>query len=335
MSNQIKPSVTNPTIADIYQKLETGNLVLQPDFQRKFVWTQEHQQEFIDTILQGYPFPEIYVCQGEIDTKKLKTTQYVIDGQQRLTTIKRYIDGEDDSDKSQWEKIPKFEALTEEERKEFLSYQIVVRDIGKVEDDSIREIFRRINLTKFQVNDIEINNAVYNGHFITTGKQILKDISLEKYEIFYESELTRMADLHFILLVMTTIENEGYFPQNKEMESYIAQYNNRYDNKTHMKALLVKTFAIIDDFDLLLDSIWFRKSSFFTLVVELAQHIKDNKEIPSDLVTRLKELESKIVENKNNKNNKYGEYYSYVYSGTNSRKARITRSEVFKEYIFA
>jgi len=49
----------------------------------------------------------------------------------------------------------------------------------------------------------------------------------------------------------------------------------------------------------------------------------------------LKELESKIVENKNNKNNKYGEYYSYMYSGTNSRKARITRSEVFKEYIFA
>jgi uncharacterized protein with ParB-like and HNH nuclease domain len=72
MKTQIKPSVTNPTIADIYQNIEAGKLLLKPDFQRKFVWTHDHQEDFIDTILEGYPFPEIYVCQGEIDTKKLQ-----------------------------------------------------------------------------------------------------------------------------------------------------------------------------------------------------------------------------------------------------------------------
>ena len=45
---QIKPSVTNPTIADLYQNIESGKLILKPDFQRKFVWTQDHQEEFID-----------------------------------------------------------------------------------------------------------------------------------------------------------------------------------------------------------------------------------------------------------------------------------------------
>ena len=94
MSHQIKPSVTNPTIADIYEKIDGGRLQLSPDFQRKFVWTQEHQEQFLDTILNGYPFPEIYVCQGETDTKKLRTSQKVIDGQQRLTTIKNYIEHE-------------------------------------------------------------------------------------------------------------------------------------------------------------------------------------------------------------------------------------------------
>ena len=73
MSHQIKPSVTNPTIADIYEKIDGGRLQLSPDFQRKFVWTQEHQEQFLDTILNGYPFPEIYVCQGETDTKKIRT----------------------------------------------------------------------------------------------------------------------------------------------------------------------------------------------------------------------------------------------------------------------
>lgn len=121
MAYQIKPSVTNPTIADIYEKIEDNKLNLSPDFQRKFVWTHEHQEQFLDTILNGFPFPEIYVCQGDIDTKKLRTSQKVIDGQQRLTTIKNYI--EDSFDKP-LTIVKKFDDLEENEREEFLSYQI-------------------------------------------------------------------------------------------------------------------------------------------------------------------------------------------------------------------
>ena len=331
MANQIKPSVTNPTIADIYQNIEGGKFILRPDFQRKFVWTHDHQEEFIDTILKGYPFPEIYVCQGDIDTKKLRTTQHVIDGQQRLTTIKRYIDHQYDNDKN-LNKIPKFEDLTEEKREEFLSYQIVVRDIGKVSEETIREIFRRINLTEFKLDDIEIHNAIYSGYFIKTGKSILEDISLQEYGVFHESEFTRMADLYFILLVMATIENGGYFPQDKEVENYIAQYNDEYPSKDHMKAMLIKTFATISDMALPSDSIWFRKSNFFTLVVELAKHID---RIPDNIVERLTNLESLLLENRNKPDNKYGKYYSYMYAGTTNRKGRVVRGEVFNEHIFA
>src|SRR6202035_2029961 len=96
MPTQIKPSVTNPTIADVYQFIDGGQLVLRPDFQRKFVWTHDHQEAFMDTILNGLPFPEIYVCEGDIDVAKLRTTRLVIDGQQRLTTIRNYIEGKHD-----------------------------------------------------------------------------------------------------------------------------------------------------------------------------------------------------------------------------------------------
>jgi len=48
MTSQIKPSVTNPTIADIYQAIDAEKLVLRPDFQRKFVWTAEHQEAFLN-----------------------------------------------------------------------------------------------------------------------------------------------------------------------------------------------------------------------------------------------------------------------------------------------
>jgi len=152
MSIQIKPSVTNPTIANIYKEIKSGNLNISPDFQRRFVWTQEHQEKFIDSILNGFPFPEIYICSDNINVELLSTTNQVIDGQQRLTTIVNYIENRI----SNLRTIKKYIDLTEEEKKQFLKYELVVRNIGDVSKEVIREIFKRINLTKFKLEDVEI-----------------------------------------------------------------------------------------------------------------------------------------------------------------------------------
>ena len=322
--SQIRPSVTNPTIADLYESIQSNRLVLRPDFQRKFVWTHEHQEEFIGTILHGYPFPEIYVSEGEVDIANLRTTRYVIDGQQRLTTIKKYIEGDHDR---RFSHVNVYSELSDAEKSNFLSYQVVVRDIGKVDDDTIREIFRRINLTKFKLEDIEIHNAVYDGAFIQTAKAILDNNPLEVYGVFRESEFTRMADLHFILLVMSTLENGGYFAQDREVEPKVAEYNEEYPRQDEMTKLLQDTFQAIDQLNLSPDSIWFRKSNFFTLVVEIAMHPDS---LPSDLRERLDRLEERIMEGKTDPNSSYARYYSYMYQATHGRTARVTRAEYFR-----
>lgn len=326
MANQIKPSVTNPTVADVYQLIDEGKLTLRPDFQRKFVWTHEHQEAFIDTILNGLPFPEIYVCEGDVDVQKLRTTRLVIDGQQRLTTIRNYIEGKHEHPPT---KIPPYQSLSTTQKENFINYQIVMRDLGKVDEETTREIFRRINLTKFKLDDVEIHNAVYDGHFIQAAKTILENVELEQYGVFRESEFTRMADLHFILLVMATIENGGYFAQDREVEPKVASLNDEYPNKDHMIALILKTFAVIKDLDLPFDSMWFRKSNFFTLVVEVATHIG---QLPADLKTRLLNLESEVMNNKNKTNSEFYKYYSYMYQATHGRAARVVRSEFFGKY---
>ncbi|ELV7529268.1 DUF262 domain-containing protein [Edwardsiella ictaluri] len=323
---QIKPSVTNPTIADIYEKIDLNKLVLAPDFQRKFVWTHDHQEQFLDTILNGYPFPEIYVCQGDIDTKKLRTTQKVIDGQQRLTTIKNYIEN---NFSKPLKIVTPFDALNEEDRANFLSYQIVIRDIGKVEDDLVKEIFRRINLTKFKLEDIEIHNAIYDGHFISTAKELAAQIDLKQFDVFYESEMTRMADVNLFLLVMSTIERDGYFPRDNELEKCVAEFNDEYPNAYKTKSLILKAMSIIKSLGLANDSIWFRKSCFFTMIVELCWATN----VPEDLVIRLNDFDQDVLANKNNKDSDYGMFYHCMYSGTNDRKARVIRSEIFKKYI--
>lgn len=326
MTQQIRPSVTNPTVADLYQAIEAGKLILRPDFQRKFVWTHEHQEAFLDTMLKGLPFPEIYVCEGEIDVAKLTTTKFVIDGQQRLTTIRRYIEGDHDTPLAT---ITSYKELPEQQKEQFLSYQVVVRDIGQVNEATVREIFRRINLTKFKLEDVEIHNAVYDGHFIRTAKKVLDNTSLEQYGVFKDSEFTRMADLHFVLLVMATIENGGYFAQDREVEPKVSGFNDDYPSKDRMAALLLRTFAIIADLKLPVDSIWFRKSNFFTLVVEIA---RNDDILPKDLQKRLIELEEKILANKANTQTEFGQYYSYMYQATHGRKARVVRGKVFQKY---
>ncbi|MET4804543.1 DUF262 domain-containing protein [Bradyrhizobium sp. LB11.1] len=326
MPRQIKPSVTNPTIADVYQEIDQSKLVLQPDFQRKFVWTHEHQEAFIDTILSGLPFPEIYVCEGDVDVQKLRTTRLVIDGQQRLTTIRNYIEGKHEHPLL---KVPTYDDLTIDQKKDFASYQIVMRDLGKVDEETTREIFRRINLTKFKLDDIEIHNAVYDGQFIQAAKYVLENINLEQYGVLRESEFTRMADLHFILLVMSTLENGGYFAQDREVEPKVAAFNDEYPNRDHMIALLIKTFAIVKDLELPWESMWFRKSNFFTLVVEIATHIGN---LPKELRAMLLALEVNVMANRNDTNSEFYRYYSYMYQATHGRQARVVRAEFFRKY---
>jgi hypothetical protein len=140
-----------------------------------------------------------------------------------------------------------------------------------------------------------------------------------------------MADLHFVLLVMATWENGGYFPQDNEVEFFIAKFNDEYPMRQHMKALLLKTFARIDDLKLPPDSIWFRKSNFFTMVVEFARHTDS---FPNNVRNRLESLQEMILGARLDPNSDFGRYYGYMYTGTSGRKARVERATIFNKYVF-
>lgn len=331
MAKQIPAQPDKKTISDLIGKIRRGELILQPEFQREFVWTPSHMENFIRTILDGFPFPEIYISQKGIDLNTLTTQNVVVDGQQRLTTILKYIDGNANFEKS----IPKYANLDPDEQREFLNYDVTIRDLKDVEPDVIIEVFRRINSTNFTLNAIEINNAIYDGEFISCAKEILKIIDLEelKVPIFSESELTRMADLHFILLVLSTLEEGGYFTYDNKVEEYISKYNDEYLNYELSKNLISEKILNIIKSPLEADSIWYRKSNFFTLVCELCF----SNQTVENIITKLNETENLIIENKNqNKaNNIYANYYSNMYTGTNSRSARVIRSEFFREKILS
>lgn len=334
MSKQITTSPNNKKISTIYKEIKRENLILQPDFQRRFVWNNKHKEKFIDTILKGYPVPEIYVAQRGIDIETIESEEVVVDGQQRLHTIVEYIE---ESDNSQvfGNIVKKYKKLTTDEKEDFLNYTLLFRDLGDISADNIKEIFKRINSTQYALNSIELHNAIYDGEFIVTAKEILDEVNIAELPFFSDSKISRMDDLLFILLIMATIQEEGYFVGDKYVEKYVADYNENYPDKVVVKAKMVELFAFINDLKLPDDSLWLRKSCYFTLFVECYKEFDNLKNKKNALKEYLQELEKRVEtdKNKNADTNKFAKFYSYIYTGTNSRKARVERGNFLRKEV--
>lgn len=323
----------NEKLLDLYNHLKNGSLELRPTFQRRLVWNNRHKEKFLDTILKGLPFPEIYLADGEIDLDNQISKRLVVDGQQRLHTIYSYINGD-----IQTTQIPIFENLSDKQQTQFYDYKIVVRDLGRLEEAQIIDIFKRINSISYALNAMEINNALYEGEFISTAQKIQETPEFKHLDIFSENQYARMKDTQYILLIMATLEEGGYFASNSEVESHIRLYDNEYPNSKTMINAIVSTCKLIQNQGLELDSLWYRKTSFFTLIIELIKAQKRGINLNDIRLKQvLENLENAIISNKSSdsESNKYSKFYKYIFQGTNSRTARIARGTLLQEKIEA
>lgn len=85
---------------------------------------------------------------------------------------------------------------------------------------------------------------------------------------------------------------------------------------------------LITSLELEQDSIWYRKSNLLTLFVELMA----TTAIPKDFKKKLLQFEQQILDNKA-KENDFGTYYAAMFTGTNKRKERVVRGELFRKYV--
>ena len=85
---KIRITTNNYTIRELYSQILDDDLDLAPDFQRSFVWDVKKQVRLIESILLGIPLPAFYFNQDEFGKFQ------VLDGVQRLTTIKLFMNDE-------------------------------------------------------------------------------------------------------------------------------------------------------------------------------------------------------------------------------------------------
>ena len=82
---------TTQTVSWFNGRLTADELVLKPLFQRNPVWTPKQKSYLIDSILRGYPVPEIYLQTTEDEDGNDR--HIVVDGQQRIRACLEFLAG--------------------------------------------------------------------------------------------------------------------------------------------------------------------------------------------------------------------------------------------------
>lgn len=133
------------TLREIYTQIQESDLDLAPDFQRSFVWKDKQQVRLVESILLGIPLPAFYFNQDKSGSHQ------VIDGVQRLTTLKQFMSdrlalNEDYLEYLRNLKGKTFSTLDPATRRRFVGTQIVAHVIEPQTPDEVKyDIFHRVN----------------------------------------------------------------------------------------------------------------------------------------------------------------------------------------------
>jgi len=148
------------TVFEIMRRITSGTYILDPDFQREFVWDETKQSRLIESVLMRIPLPVFYLAErgdGKI---------VVVDGLQRLMTFNRYLGGglalrlpesrEDLNGK-------KYEQLPHRLQQRIEDTQLIVYLIDPKVPERIRlDIFERVN-SGVPLSRQQMRNSIYMG----------------------------------------------------------------------------------------------------------------------------------------------------------------------------
>lgn len=261
----MKTASSNKKVRELIMMVTEKKLIPRPEFQRRLVWTRDDKNRFIDTVLRGYPFPEIYLADGEVNTETGEGTQLLVDGQQRISTLIQYFQGDP---LLRLTTVPSYRELEEGAKKLFLQYDVAVRDLGGISKEEIVEVFKRINATKYSLNEIEINNAIYDGKLKKFAERVAGLTFFTETPLFNSLDYKRMGDLRFSLLLVCTML-AGYFNRDDVFEELLDRYNDDFSDEEDISGRITKVTDFLTECGFPKNSRLWKKADFFTCFIEI------------------------------------------------------------------
>lgn len=322
-STLIQTTATNKKVRELLKSTRDGTLVPRPEFQRRLVWTAKDKDKFVDTVLKGYPFPEIYMCNGEIDVETGEGTQLLVDGLQRVSTLNEYFLGE--AVISHVLTSP-YAQLTPEEKQRFLEYNVVVRDLGALSKEQIIEAFRRLNSTQYTLRDMEVHNAIYDGAMKRFCEKFSENQFFENHRVFLASDRKRMGDVSYCLSIVATMMN-GYFNRDADHEDVLSRYNESFPEEDLYGKRINAVLDLIEECGFDQKSRIWKKADFFSVFIELDSILQSGFILTSPALV-LEALEAFYAEVESAPPRRQGVsdiYYKAALQASNDRASRLRR----------
>ncbi|WP_226663228.1 DUF262 domain-containing protein [Alteriqipengyuania lutimaris] len=240
------------TVGTIYEQIGV-QIDLDPDFQRRNVWSAKAKSKFIESIFLGVPIPQILLT----SKKGSRSSFLVLDGKQRLTTIKEFLDGKYLSDRKfnlrgldvlgdlngkSWEKISK----DSEWRDRFLNATLRTAVLkGWDSEPILYEIFHRLNSGSVRLSPMELRMSLHPGPFLKFIIKWTEEIGPIHQLIRKTIPDPRMNDVE--LAVRYLAFSDSQFTYRGNLKQFLDEcsmvYNERLENDPEFEVQIVDRLA--------------------------------------------------------------------------------------------
>lgn len=197
MKTILRTDITVTKVCDgfVYNQLEgkglfglSGALTIQPEYQRNYIYADgggNKEQAVISSLLKGYPLGLIYF------NKVAENNFEVLDGQQRITSIGRFVtnkfaimDGGNPKN---------FDSLAVDQQEILLNSSLLIYECEGTETE-IKQWFETINIAGVPLKPQELLNAIYSGPFVTLAKTEFsnsQNANIQKWSVYVKGSANR------------------------------------------------------------------------------------------------------------------------------------------------
>ncbi len=217
----------NRTVHDVLRRIEKGTFIMDPDFQRDFIWQESKQGKLIESVLMRIPLPVFYLAENQ------KGEMVVVDGLQRLSTFQRYVNNEFALKLPHQRELhnKRFDDLSAKLQNRIEDCNLILYVIdAKVPGQALLDIFERVN-SGIPLTRQQMRNCLFSGQATRFLKREA-NTDLFKKATGGSLDPNKMRDREFInrFCAFQLLGLDGY---KGDMDDYLAkalEYMNELEN---------------------------------------------------------------------------------------------------------
>ncbi len=288
----------NRDVKNLHTMFIEGSLIIDSTYQRRSVWGERDRIRLVETILLNLVIPELFFWKASTDPETGKSITHIVDGQQRINAIIDFIDGKfrlkeshllEQAAKDKWAN-KSFSQLTPEEKTTIWNYQFMIIEIDPAASrDDIVRMFRRLNLTDYNLNDQERRNSMH-GEFAVLARELSENEFWEKHRLFNTTNIKRMKDVEFCATLILLCRN-GIIDQTdqKALNQAYEDLQENYSSAEEDKEMIINAISIADKFiDNDTKRFLQRKAQLYTLFSLVFYFIREERLWDDNYLSRFK-----------------------------------------------